>query len=147
MEYRDEIISGLANKACEAISGVVIRALTKMTDGMQSGDDSGLENVWEEICVQVQGEESVFWEAYLETIESLILKELSELDAATKQAIWLQSEQGIDWRYDNEDENSGEKVPIDTQDIPKYVMDTFVLSAAANQTNRRIEKYLEKEHD
>src|SRR5688500_13420926 len=129
MEYQDEIISGLANKACEAISGKVIRALTKMTDGMQSGDDSGLKNVWEEICVQVQGEESVFWEAYLETIESLILKEVSELDAATKQAIWLQSEQGIDWRYNNEDENSGEKVPIDTQDIAKYVMDTFVLSA------------------
>jgi hypothetical protein len=147
MEYRDEIISCLANKACEAISGKVIQALTIMTEGMQSGDDSCLKNLWEEICVQVQGQESVFWDFYLEIIESFILKELSRLDTAAMRAIWLQTGQGIDWRYDNEDENGEQNVPIASEEIVNYVMDSFVLSAAADQTNRRIEKYLEREHD
>src|ERR1700690_3274666 len=37
----------------------------------QSGDDSPLEDVWEEFKYQVQQQESVVFDAYVETIEAL----------------------------------------------------------------------------
>ena len=37
------------------------------TDAKLSGDDSPLENVWEEFKYQVQIEESFYWDAYEET--------------------------------------------------------------------------------
>ncbi|SLM44235.1 hypothetical protein NSND_61668 [Nitrospira sp. ND1] len=84
------------------------------------------------------------WDAYLDTIESLILGELVGLDSATKQAIWLQTDDGTDWSVENEDQD-GQDVPIVCEDIAKYILDGFVLLAATNWTNKRIEKYLERE--
>jgi len=143
MNCQDKIISDLAHSACEKISRKVIRSLTKMTDGMQSGDGTSLKNIWDEVCVQVQDQESVTWEAYLDTIQSLILGELVGLDSATKQAIWLQTDEGTDWSVDNEDQD-GQEVPIVCEDIAKYILDGFVLSSAGTWTNKRIEKYLER---
>jgi len=143
MNYRDKIISDLAEAAGKRLSRKVIRSLTKMSDGMQSGDDTPLKNIWDEICVQVQDEKSGMWDHYLDTIQPIILGEVVELDAATKQAIWLQTDEGIDWSVDNEDQEDQE-VPIVCEDIAKFILDSFVLSAAADWTNKRIEKYLEK---
>ena len=145
MNCQDKIISDLAYTACEKISRTVIRSLTKMTDGMQSGDGTFLKNIWDEVCVQVQAEESVMWDSYVDTIQALILDKLAGLDATTKQAIWLQTDEGIDWSVDNEDEN--EAIPIVDEDIAQYVLNKFVLSAAADWTNKRIEKYLQREHN
>jgi hypothetical protein len=52
----------------------VIRNLKKIKgdDLLLSGDNSGLKNVWEEVCVQTQKEESYHWNAY----EDLINKEI-----------------------------------------------------------------------
>lgn len=146
MNYQDKIISDLAEATCKRLSRKVIRSLTKMTDWMQSGDDTPLKNIWDEVCVQVQGEQSVMWDAYLDTIQSLILGEVVALDVATQQAIWLQTDEGTDWSVDNEDQD-GPEVPIVCEDIAKYILDGFVLSAAADWTNKRIEKYLEREVD
>jgi len=140
MNCQDKIISDLAHTACEKISRKVIRSLTKMTDGMQSGDGTFLKNIWDEVCVQVQTEESVMWDSYVDTIQALILDKLAGLDVTTKQAIWLQTDEGIDWSVDSEDANK--EIPIVSEDIAQYVLNQFVLSAAADWTNRRIEKYL-----
>ncbi|MBS3948993.1 MAG: hypothetical protein KGZ57_11990 [Dethiobacter sp.] len=55
MNYKDKIISDIAESACEIIAKKVIRKLQQLKD-MLSGDDTPLKNVWDEICVQVQGE-------------------------------------------------------------------------------------------
>lgn len=141
MNYRDKIIKDIAESRCRKVSGKIVRDLQKMTEGMQSGDDTPLKNVWDEICVQVQGEYSVMWDAYLDTITSLIRDEVEKLDIQTKQAIWLQTDEGIDWEIDNEDQNTATYC---VEDITEYVLENFVLSAAANWGNKRIEKYLDR---
>jgi hypothetical protein len=57
------IVRAVAQKAAQRIAHKVIAELQLMTDKL-SGDDSELETTWDEICVQVQGEESIFWECY-----------------------------------------------------------------------------------
>lgn len=47
MWYKDRIIRVFAKTACKKISSRVIRELQDMTEEMLSGDDSGLENIWE----------------------------------------------------------------------------------------------------
>lgn len=80
------------------------------------------------------------WDVYSDTIQSRLLEEVTKLDTATKQAIWLQTDESIDWSVDNEDQ----EVPSVCEDIAQYIFDGFVLSAAGNWTNKRIEKYLER---
>lgn len=107
---------------------------------MQSGDDSGLRNVWDEVCVQVQGQESVMWDVYLDTISGIIAGYLSGLDDAVKQAIWLQTNNGMDWEPSEEEKDT----PSSEEDIADYILTDYLLSSAANRTNDRIEKYNEE---
>jgi len=142
MDYREEIICKLAEKECKIISGRVIRRLQKMTDGMQSGDDTPLKNTWDEICVQVQSEESFFWKLYLAEIARIIASHVHKLDSHIKQAIWLQTDEGVSWECDHD---NADMVYSSHDDIVEYIMDKFVLPAAADWSNERIEKYLDNE--
>lgn len=58
----------------------VIKDLMSLNDKnmLLSGYDSGLKNVWEEICVQVQDEYSFHWDAYENTIENCINSSISK---------------------------------------------------------------------
>src|SRR5687768_8240623 len=103
MTHRDQIIEKLAGISCEQICRRAIRLLQKM-DCKLSGDDSELQNLWEEICVQVQFEQSVCWEVYLETIQACVQNDVEELPNYVRVAIWLQTDAGWDWSYDNPDE-------------------------------------------
>jgi hypothetical protein len=135
------IVWNLAEAICQRVSRKTIRALQKMTEGMQSGDDSVLVNVWEEICVQVQGEESVLWDAYDVTVKQMLSGELAKLPVYECEAVWLQTLEGQDWDAEDEDARSG--YPVAEDDIIEYVKRKYVYSAAADWSNRRIREYLE----
>jgi hypothetical protein len=139
MDYKDRIILQIAQSACDRVAKKVIRNLQRMTDCL-SGDDSPLKNVWDEICVQVQYEESFMWEVYLEQIRFFTNAEVERLPPEIRAAIWLQTDQGWEWNFDHED---GESVEIDEGDIIEYILYEFILEIAANWTNKRIVKYLE----
>jgi hypothetical protein len=66
----------------------------------QSGDDSGLADVWEEFKYQCQRQESAFFDMYLDTIDGLCAKPISEMDDARATLLWLWSEAFISWDFD-----------------------------------------------
>lgn len=143
VDYRKKIIAGIAKSECKRISGSIIDDFERMTEGMSSGDDSPLNSIWDEICVQVQGEQSVIWGAYLEMIRVAIHFEVKKLDAEIQQAIWLQTDEGIDSEIDN----VGNEAATFCEDDIKSYLQKIVLSAAADWTSEGIEKYLTKEYD
>ncbi len=73
-----KILSALNKHYIDLISDRVISDLQKLRDKafLLSGDDSGLKSVWEEICAHVQGGESMYWDAYENTIDNHISAEL-----------------------------------------------------------------------
>jgi hypothetical protein len=149
MEYQGKIISRLADRQCKWICEKTIGFLQKMTEGMQSGDDSPLKNLWDEICVQVQSQESMLWDFYLDYMQKIIWNQLKKLDLITRYAIWLQTEAGEEFLLDFEEyEEYGSTVDTleylyDKHDILNHILNNYVLREAANATNARIEKYLE----
>lgn len=63
------------------IDKITIKIITKLRklkgDHLFSGD-SGLKNVWEEICAQAQGENSYYHQEYQETTNNFIKEELEK---------------------------------------------------------------------
>ncbi len=141
MDHKERILSKISEKECKRVSKKVIRSLTQMTEGLQSGDGSVLKNLWDEVCVQVQEEESFMWPEYLDTMFPLVKSEVEKLDEAIKQAIWLQTDDGIDWSIENEDQGG---IFYDEDAITNYILHDYVLDAAMDWSNKRIEKYLER---
>ena len=81
MRIEQHIVAAWAKQLSDKLLKESISALEQMDSSeMLSGDDSGLKNVWEEICVQVQDEQSFFWDTYVETMESLLSGYVELLD-------------------------------------------------------------------
>jgi hypothetical protein len=140
MRYRATTTSETATRESERLARRTVRALQKMTEGMPSGADTSLANVWDEVCVQVQGEHSVFWSAYVDTIEGLVAADVAKLGASMRQAMWLETDEGVDW------EGTEGTPPWNENDITRWIS-AKVLNIASYWTNTRIERYLMREHD
>lgn len=114
--------------------------LRKLTNTLALGEDTGLKNTWEEICVQIQYEQSVLWDAYEDTIDAIILAHVEKLEPHEKIAVWLQTTEGIDWQVRCEDK---ETPPFSCSDIVEYVRREHLFDLAGKWTNQRIRDYLD----
>lgn len=83
-----KLLRNLSGHHKRVIVWSVINQLSELGEKcLLSGDDSSLTNVWEEICVQAQSEESIYWDAYETTIDNYIESELETTPQIIKQAI------------------------------------------------------------
>lgn len=137
MQRQTRIIAEIANRECQRISISVIRRLQKLNGrSLLYSEDSGLINTWDEICVEVQSEETYYRRLYLPTIEDFVDTEIDKLASSLQQAIWLQTENGSAWEPEDGD-------PVNVpQDIADYVIQEYVLNKAEEWSNRRIDRYL-----
>ena len=132
-----------AERLVQRLMRRLIAALRKMNHPsmLLSGQDSGLKTVWEEICVQRQGEESYEWHAYERTLCVLINGELDELSHDEEVDLWFLTQEGSDWLSEHEeDEEHPEPNDSETEDL----LSNRLLSCAGDYTNRRIRAYVER---
>ncbi len=135
-------VVALADHAATRTTRRVVRALQKLTHCRLSGDDSGLANIWDEVCVQAQFDQFEAWEVYEETGKATVAGLVSDLSAHEKQALWLRTEAGWDWDYDTRDANA--VCPICEEEIVDYLWTEYVLAEAGRWTNARIRAYIER---
>jgi len=143
VRIEQQIVKAWAKELNDKIVGQAIRELEQM-DGMEmlSGDDSSLKNVWEEICVQVQFEESADWDAYIETMESVLESQVQLLSSDARLALWVTTDEGWNYVYDNHtDENGAANAPVFDGDIVNAIKDKL-LAAASNYSTQNIDRFL-----
>ena len=141
MKIEKDLLKKFAKEIAIRIAKKTILALQKIENTL-SGDDSGLKNTWDEICVQIQYEESLFWSAYDETVQSFVFAYIEELKSHEKLVIWLQTEQGWDWAYDYEEQNDNYP-PVLVEDVAQYITQEYIYSKAGSWSNNRIRNYLD----
>jgi len=118
----------------EAVQKVILE-LKSYNFSLLSGDDSPLINIWEEICVQVQGEESVDWFAYEDTIGNICAGLIEDLP--NHQLSLLTHEIELNEGVEEFLSPSG----IFPQGVSSFIKEG-VLNRAKEYTNRNIERYL-----
>jgi len=172
-EFNDKLnklYSKILKENAENITNGIIKKVIREFQNMKgdaftlSGDDSGLENIWDEICVQVQAEEFVTWNVYENQIELSIQSKVEELDFDEAFAVWLLTDKFDDWSscdshtysegqeytvYDffktasNYFDEDGYPNDFCIDDVKKYLFHR-IINEASDYTNKRIEKYLER---
>lgn len=136
------IVRDLADHASKRIAQKAIYDLKTIDGGQNSGDDFGLPTVWDEVCVQVQGEQSVMWEMYVDTIDGVVMAHVGKLRPHEREAVWLQSSAADEWLYDDEDER--DPSPVFDGDIVEHIRDKYVLKIAANWSGTHVVRYFER---
>lgn len=152
----EEILACQARTILSHMVKLCVRELQKCkrdSGRMTSPDDSGLENLWDEICVQVQGNRSVVWNTYEACITNLISELLmNRCGENERKMLWFQTEAFNDWTDEVLEDNerlsqgfSADGMPdaYSMQDITEWCLSS-VLSAAADYKNARINQYLSR---
>jgi hypothetical protein len=133
------IVQDLAESVCERVKNEVIRTLKGMEGGL-SGEDSGLSSVWEEICVQLQYEESVCWDTYDMTVRETVQFLVEELPTFEREALWLLTGEGSEWEW--EDVEDRDSYPIRISDIVRHVVESAVYEEGRFSTAPNVLRYL-----
>ena len=136
------VVRQLADHVAHGLTRRTIAALQGMTDHLNSGEDSGLKSVWDEICVQVQGEESVVWDAYEQTVRALLTAEVAELPAHEREALWLQTEPALDWNWEEADARAA--YPVNPEDVVEHLWREYLLPEAGRWSNARIRAFQDR---
>lgn len=135
------IVREVVKEAAQRVTRQTIKALQGLKDTLSS-EDSGLKTAWDEICVQVQGEESHDWDVYDETARTLVGQSLSTLRKHEREAIWIQTDAGFEWI--GQSDNEREAYPVDDQDIIEYLVRECIYAEAGRWSNARIEAFLDR---
>ncbi|MDD5581384.1 MAG: hypothetical protein PHY16_19215 [Methylobacter sp.] len=145
MKNENDIVKALASEIAKKITRKTIFELQRMPYHTPlSGGDSGLTTVWDEICVQVQDEESYCWDAYDITVRSLVELDVSQLKHFEQLALWIQTESYDDWESEKRDDE--QFPPVFDDDIVNYLLAEYVYSDAMEWTNAKIRKYIEQKN-
>ena len=133
---RDEasVLRDYLNGEFSRIAKAVVRDLQGIKTTF-SGEDSVLENAWDDICVQRQGEESFLQDAYDDTVRQCISWRLNKLPRDLRSFMWFEA-----------DTTGAEDVSeYDADELTDHIAGAFVYQLAESHSNRRIERYLWKE--
>lgn len=143
MKIERAIVHAWASSIKAQAVNYVIQNLSQLSgDAMLSGEDSGLLNVWEEVCVQAQKEESFYWSAYADVIERALWNFLEPLERHEKLALWAETTEGWDWIWDHREDEEGDRhAPLDESEVITWLV-SEVLSAAENYESDSIDMYL-----
>ena len=145
MSIEQAIVQAWARQLTAAAVAQVRGELMAMNEGLLSGDDSGLLNVWEEVCAQVQGEESIFWETYLEVLEDRLRAHLSSPPNEAELALWIETSDGYCWMSEHRTDAEGESdAPFDREGIVRHLQ-SEVLEVAGNDESPRVRRYLARQ--
>jgi hypothetical protein len=123
--------------------GRVIEDIKRLPSScMLSGDDSPMRDVWEEWVVQVQGIESIYCDAYEETIRAICRGVAEALPREEQGLLWLWTDEYYDWLSEAEDDD---EIPYGDPVLDALENEFFrrVCSAAADvELPDRLERYL-----
>lgn len=145
MSPENKLIYELYEYHSSRIVNKVMYSLRKLKDeNLLSGDDSGLNNAWDEICVQVQGKNSFNWDAYDETVKMFIKTYVEKEPTAIK---YLLSYYDTDSYPDDNptDTNIEIQLVYNEEDIINAMLQEL-LDKAVNYTNARIRNYLDNNY-
>jgi hypothetical protein len=147
MTPEDRIVSELAEVVCKRIAWQTRMALTRMTDCRLSGDDSPLNNSWEEICVQCQGEKSIFWSAYEDSIRGLVRNFVQKLQRFEIEAIWLQTGDACDLTDEEfeQEHPPGKRPAINESSVVDQIIQNYIYALAGDWSNKRIREFIDRE--
>ena len=131
----ERLVRELGDEAlARAVTAVV--ATLQAQRSMLSGEDSGLDNVWLEFVVQVQGEHSYDWDFFEFHVMQTVEAALAGLTKLERQALALRTSTAEDWIEDSD----GDRVPEDQEELVALVYGRLSV-VAMDWEDDRIDRY------
>jgi hypothetical protein len=135
------IIRSVAEEACTRCTQKTIADLQARKDWLLFGEDSGLQNDWDEVCVHFQHEPAYAWSSYEDVVTLICRRQIEDLKEYEREALWLHTSRGEEWSRDNSKTRSA--YPVCVSELTYHVL-RGVFSQAQRWSNRQIRAYISR---
>lgn len=150
MDFERKIALDISANLSKSLSEKIARQTIRWMQGQNTAIGIGyLENLWDDVCYQLQAERSYSWNHYDVMIRIYVISKLEELNKYEANAIWLQTEGVYDHLVDMEDDG----ISIDSRFTPmgssnfedemaRYIVNEYIYSQANTWRNDRLRQLL-----
>lgn len=140
------VVTEHASALARRIAQEIVTDLRAVQAPLLSGDGTPLTSVWQEICVQVQGEESIFWDAYLQSMRDFALSRLASVSPPELEMLWFGTEPGWDWLWDvvNAEDSAPRHPGVDDEVVAHWIIREFVMPLAEEDDSELVARFLRK---
>ena len=150
MELEKTIALNISKEISNKLSKKIARQTIRWMQGQNTAIDIGyLENLWDDVCYQLQAGRSYSWNHYDFAIMTYVISKLEELSGYEANAIWLQTEDAYGHLVDMEDsgisiDNSFTPMnsPPYVDDMARYIVNEYIYSQADTWENDRLRQLL-----
>jgi hypothetical protein len=127
------IVQHLAERTRLRAVDALIRTLDR-SPSIYTTKDSSLGSFWLDFCAQVQGEPSGEWNEFVARVQRVIEGELVLMQAHEREALWLLTPAGEDWR--DEPDVEAKAIPVSIGDLVEYLYGHVWQEAAEDEDPR-----------
>lgn len=150
MDFERKIALDISANLSKSLSEKIARQTIRWLQGQNTAIGIGyLENLWDDVCYQLQAERSYSWNHYDVMIRIYVISKLEELHKYETSAIWLQTE-GV---YDHLVDMEYDGISIDSRFTPmgssnfedemaRYIVNEYIYSQANTWRNDRLKQLL-----
>lgn len=150
MHLDNKILLDISKELSKSLSKKITRQTIKWMQNLDSKlDQYYLVNLWDDVCYQLQREQSYYWRHYDDMIMVYVISRIKELNKHEANAIWLQTEDSYDYLIEMNDnkisvdsEFESLKSSICVNDIARYIVNKYVYTQAENWRNDKLRKEL-----
>ena len=132
VDHVDKLVEGRLDALAEQ---AIANFKTIRTDPKASGDDSPLEDVWEEFKDQVQNDESFYWDDFEETFLGICSAYVKALPSFEFRLLWYWTDGYVQWH-----EASDEEPPYLRDDLTRELFERIKGIAAHEQLKHEAEE-------
>lgn len=150
MELEKTIALNISKELSNKLSKRIARQTIRWMQGQSTTIDLGcLENLWDDVCYQLQAGRSYSWNHYDFAIMTYVISKLEELNKYEANAIWLQTDNAYDHLVDMEDKGiaidsrfTPMRSPPYVDDMARYIVNEYIYSQADTWQNDRLRQLL-----
>ena len=150
MKLERQIAFSISKELSKKLSKKIARQTIRWLQGQNTAIGIGsLENLWDDVCYQLQSGRSYSWNHYDFTIMTYVISKLEELNKYEVNAIWLQTEDAYDHLVDMEENGisiDSSFTPIGSppyvDDMARYIVNEYIYSQADVWQNDRLRQLL-----
>ena len=141
MKDEGAVLRAFAQETASCVSKRTIAMLQKVEATPYFGKGKGLKNAWDEVCVQLQYDQTFLFKVYKEVMAMIVAKQIRDLKRHEKLALWFQTYEGESWLYDEGDPN--DEPPMSIDEIGEYIVAENLIEEGRNWSNQEIRACLE----
>jgi len=139
-KFGRRLVATRADAVCKRLTSEVVKQLKSMPNPFS--EITGVKSIWHDICVQLQYEQSIEWDAYEYEAKSSVWRYVEELNSDDMTCVWLQTSQGDDLPWQNRD--TPDEIPFLADDVVDHILRKCVFGQAINSEDREVRDWIDE---